>query len=51
VDWLSINQRKQCAAGEGKCKVKIFDSGIQKLIIQFTFNVYILVYTYIYIHI
>ena len=40
VDWLSVKQRKHYAAAEGKCKVKTFDSGIQKLILQFTFNTY-----------
>jgi len=47
VDWLSINQRKHCAPAEGKYIVKIFDSDIQKLILQFTFNIYIYIYIYI----
>jgi len=53
VDWLSIDKIMYCAVAEGKCKVKMFDSDIQKLIQQFTFNIhmYIHIYTHIYAYI
>ena len=39
MDWLSIDQIMYCAAAEGKCKVQMFDSVIQKLILKFTLHI------------